>query len=207
MRKTKSAAVIAGLAVALSGFAYAQDWDRWGRGRDRDDRGISNDGYRDGHRQGENDRSRNRRFNYQTSEWRRGDSRYRDAYRNGYEAGYRAGAYGNNGRFPNYPNGRGYPNYPGYPSYPNSPGYPNYPGYPAGRSGSYGGQAYNQGFQDGRLDGRDVLTGHSYRPTQHGNYKDGDRGYNRVYGDKNAYKQAYRSGYMAGYEQGYRRRG
>ena len=41
-------------------------------------------------------------------------------------------------------------------------------------------------------------------PVRHGDYKDGDNGYNRSYGTKDAYKNNYRSGFRQGYEAGYR---
>jgi flagellar biosynthesis/type III secretory pathway protein FliH len=53
-------------------------------------------------------------------------------------------------------------------------------------------------------DGRnDRQSGHSFRPTQDGNYKHADRGYSSGLGDKNQYKQVYRQGYEQGYQQGY----
>jgi hypothetical protein len=47
---------------------------------------------------------------------------------------------------------------------------------------------------------------HRYDPLRHGDYKDGDNGYNRDYGSKDAYKQYYREGFRSGYEDGYRGR-
>ncbi len=41
-------------------------------------------------------------------------------------------------------------------------------------------------------------------PVRHGDYKDGDNGYQRSYGSKDAYKNNYRSGFRQGYEDGYR---
>ena len=78
-------------------------------------------------------------------------------------------------------------------------------GWGRGGYGGYGGSAARQyGYQDGINDGaRDRRTGHSNRPTQDGNYKHADRGYNSSYGNKDYYKQAYRQAYENGYQQGY----
>jgi len=224
IRQLKYLAILATIAVAVGGLVYGDDDDHWSR-RD-DDRGAYGGynqqyydrAYRDGLNQGQYDRSGNRRYSYKTYEWRRGDSDYRNAYRSGYDAGYNGNGYYSNQYPDNYPYGQGrgrdrdrddYPYGNSYPnggnSYPNGGyGYPNggY-GYP---NGGYSDNAYAQGIEDGRVDGRnDMMTGHSYRPTQDDNYKHADRGYDSRFGNKNAYKQTYRSGYLNGYEQGYRR--
>lgn len=59
---------------------------------------------------------------------------------------------------------------------------------------------YQDGLNDGTLDRR---TGHSFRPTNSGNFKHADRGYSPTYGNKNYYKDAYRNAYQNGYAQGY----
>jgi hypothetical protein len=45
---------------------------------------------------------------------------------------------------------------------------------------------------------------HAYNAIDHGDYRDGDDGYYRAYGSRDAYKNNYRSGYRTGYEEGYR---
>jgi hypothetical protein len=187
LRQLRNLAIVGAIGIGVSGLVYAQEGG-WRHDRDDDDRGNSGYAYRrgydgayqDGLRQGQYDRSRNLRYNDRYS----GPREDRNAWRSGYQAGFNGSGYGYNGRYPqNGPYSRNYPD--------------------GGRS-AYGNQAYDQGFQDGRLDGRhDSLTGHSYRPTQDGNYKHADRGYNSAFGDKNGYKQQYRSGYLNGYEQGY----
>ena len=158
---------------------------QWGYGqRDNDDRQA----FREGLRQGQWDAQHNRRFNPNDSRWRERDDR--DAYRSGYERGFRqTGSYGGGdyGRDRNGNYDRG--------------GYGN-GGYDRG---GYGMNAARQnGYQDGLNDGaRDRRSGHSNRPTQDGNYKHADRGYNPSFGSRDYYKQAYREGYSNGYQQGY----
>jgi hypothetical protein len=82
------------------------------------------------------------------------------------------------------------------------PQYTTQPGY-----GRYSSPGFDRGFQDGLHDGqKDAYTGHSFRPTQHDNYEDGDRGYHSSFGSKREYKREYRAGYMQGYRSGYARR-
>lgn len=88
----------------------------------------------------------------------------------------------------------------GQPAY----GQPPYAQPPYGRYSSPG---FDRGYQDGLREGqRDAYTGHSFRPTQHDNYEDADRGYHSQFGSKRIYKQNYRAGYMQGYRAGYARR-
>ena len=64
------------------------------------------------------------------------------------------------------------------------------------------------GFQDGVNDGAyDRDRGRSFRPEKNGNYKHGDHGYFKGYGDKGQYKAWYRQAYLSGYEKGYGRGG
>ncbi len=71
----------------------------------------------------------------------------------------------------------------------------------------YRNQAYQQGFQDGRIAGEKDRRGHhSFRPEHDENYRHADRGYNSGYGRKDDYRQQYRSGFTAGYQEGYGRR-
>ena len=79
-----------------------------------------------------------------------------------------------------------------------------------GGQGFYGGGDYasnsarENGYHDGLNDGvLDRRTGHSFRPTNSGNFKHADRGYIPTYGNKNYYKDTYRNAYQNGYSQGY----
>jgi hypothetical protein len=77
-------------------------------------------------------------------------------------------------------------------------------GRPAPAPTPMGNQPYKIGYNDGYQQGLgDKNNGHSFRPTQHGYYSDGDHGYSSVWGDKNQYKAQYRQGYLAGYQRGY----
>ncbi len=162
-------------------------------------------GYRDGIQQGSKDARDGRRFEPERDRaYRNGDdgynSRYgnRDAYRNefrrGFTSGYREGYYNvqGNGRYQRDDRiyqGRRDDIYRGGP----------------GRTRGYQDPAFARGYSDGwekgRDDGRDR---DRYDPVRHGDYKDGDNGYDRSYGSKDAYKNNYRSGFRQGYEAGYR---
>lgn len=56
---------------------------------------------------------------------------------------------------------------------------------------------YRRGFEDGHDHDR-------YDPTREGNYRDGDAGYFKEYGPRDAYRRNYRDGFRQGYEDGYR---
>jgi len=188
MRHLKTMLLSAALIVGTTTFAAAQavvpvQWG-WGLGRDNDDRQA----FREGYNQGKSDARHNRRFDPDNNRWRERDDR--QAFRSGYERGFREnGGYYGNGRDRDWDHDgdrdRGV--------------------YGRGGYGGYGLNAARQnGYQDGLNDGaRDRRTGHSNRPTQDGNYKHADHGYNSSYGDKNYYKQAYRQAYENGYQQGY----
>ena len=65
--------------------------------------------------------------------------------------------------------------------------------------------AYARGFSDGY--GRGLSDGESrdrYDPVGERDYRDGDNGYFRDYGSRNAYRTNYRAGFRQGYEEGYR---
>jgi hypothetical protein len=67
--------------------------------------------------------------------------------------------------------------------------------------------AFARGYSDGWEQGAKDLRGRDrYDPARHGDYRDGDEGYNRSYGSKDAYKNNYRAGFRQGYEEGYRNR-
>ena len=64
---------------------------------------------------------------------------------------------------------------------------------------------YEQGFKDGRDKGHDDRSDDKrFDPTRHGRYQSADRGYEKRYGDKDAYRETYREGFRAGYAEGYR---
>jgi hypothetical protein len=152
-------------------------------------------GYREGVQQGEEDGREGRDPQAERSSvYRDGDrgyqdrygSRdvYRDEFRRGFASGYRDGygryrpvfaqGPGNNRRDPRVL--RGYQD-------------------PAFARG------YSDGWEHGADDGRDR---DRYDPVRHGDYREGDEGYSRSYGSRDAYKNNYRAGFRQGYEQGYR---
>jgi len=74
---------------------------------------------------------------------------------------------------------------------------------PNPRWGSYD-VAAEMGYRDGVKTGiKDARERHSFRPTEHDQWKDGDRGYHDSLGDKGAYKAAYRKAYENGYRDGF----
>lgn len=162
-------------------------------------------GYREGIQQGADDARDGRRFEPERDRvYRDGDRGYndrwgtRDQYRNefrrGFTSGYREGYY----------NGRGDGRYrTGGPVYQGRRDgiYDRGPGRTRGYQEPAYARGYSDGFQQGADDGRDR---DRYDPVRHGDYKDGDNGYERSYGSKDAYKNNYRSGYRQGYEEGYR---
>jgi hypothetical protein len=181
--------------LALSGIAFADDDDY--RYRDRDDRYSGYDQkewrehqklYDKGFRDGRKDREKRRPFEIR---YRGGDDR-RD--QRAYAAGYRAGYGSYSGWYPDRDrDGRD-------DRYERDHGY----GWYGGGAPRYSRQAYNIGYQDGLRHGStDRRTGHSYRPTQHDDYKDGDNGYNSSYGSKQLYKDTYRQGFTEGYQRGW----
>ena len=60
---------------------------------------------------------------------------------------------------------------------------------------------YGNGYDLGRLDGRD---GQRYDPVRHKDYRDAQRGYAQSYGSREGYRTNFRSGFRQGYEDGYR---
>lgn len=194
--------IMFGAALLLvPAVASAQGWG-WG----------NNDAHRD--RDGYNDNLRNRSYAYQVGyrqgwadffdnrhtsmDKRRFHGRERGEWRSGYSHGYneaRRDARNNNGRYGRNDDrwGRNDDRW--------------------GRNGGYGGlygngarQARDIGYADGRqLGERDRRTGHSYRYFQHDRYKDGDRGYDRSFGDKETYRRLYRSAFEEGYREGWGR--
>jgi hypothetical protein len=64
--------------------------------------------------------------------------------------------------------------------------------------------AAETGYRDGVKTGiDDARHRHSFRPTEHDQWKAGDRGYHDSLGSKEAYIASYRSAYENGYRDGY----
>jgi flagellar biosynthesis/type III secretory pathway protein FliH len=169
-----------------------------------------NEGYNRGVRSGEEDGRRRESYNFtDESDYRRADfgyrreygnaDRYRSDFRRGFEQGYRSGyeRYGYNGNDrrngpPSWSNGRGRGN-------GNSP-FERFGNY---RNGQYD-LAYQTGFNDGYErgldDGRDRRRNDPFGESR---YRNGDHGYDRRYGSREAYKINYRDAFRAGYERGY----
>lgn len=81
-------------------------------------------------------------------------------------------------------------------------------------NGNYGGGYYNDmyrvarefGYRDGVAKGREEFyEGDRYNPESTRPYKNGLNGYERRFGNKDAYKQAYRQAFLQGFRQGYGR--
>ena len=151
-------------------------------------------GYRDGFAYGRDAHSRGATVDMNGDAYRNADHGYRDEfgpkeeYETGYREGYRVGA---DDGFANRVErlekmfaveGEAPPN---------------------DRRGGYDVAAelgYRDGVKTGIKDSRDK---HSFRPTEHDQWKDGDRGYHDSLGSKDAYKASYRKAYEAGYRDGY----
>lgn len=74
---------------------------------------------------------------------------------------------------------------------------------PNDRRGGYD-VAAELGYRDGLKTGiKDAREKHSFRPTDHDQWKDGDRGYRDALGNKGAYKASYRKAYEVGYRDGF----
>ena len=166
-----------------------------------------NEGYQRGVRSGDEDGRRGESFSFSDeSDFRRADAGYRreygnvDWYRNefrrGFEQGYRTGydRYGYDRR-----NGR-----PGPPPWSNGRGNSPFERY----GGNYRYNQYdlasqtgfNDGYERGLDDGRDRRRNDPFAESR---YRDGDHGYDRRYGPRDAYKINYREAFRQGYERGY----
>ena len=171
-------------------------------------------GYREGIRYGADDARDNRRFEPERERvYRNGDEgynsrygdrdRYRNEFRRGFASGYREAYYQVRGsnvgsqRDDRIYQGRNDRIYQGR----NAGIYDRGPGRTRGYQDPAFSRGYSDGWEKGRDDGRDR---DRYDPVRHGDYKDGDNGYERSYGSKDAYKNNYRSGFRQGYEAAYR---
>ena len=77
------------------------------------------------------------------------------------------------------------------------------------RGGGYGSRAaLDRGYQDGLQTGaNDGSRRQNYDPQRSHFYKNATYGYDRSYGNREAYKQAYRDGFVRGYDEAFRRYG
>ena len=151
-------------------------------------------GFQEGRRDGEKDARGRQSFDVRRHDaYRDGDrgysrqdgdrNRYREEFRRGFEEGYRS----------SFERVRG-------PVSDRQGGYRD-----VDRRGGVNEPAYARGYADGFDKGRDDFKDrHRYDPLRHGDYRDGDNGYDRDYGSKDAYKQYYREGFRSGYEDGFR---
>jgi hypothetical protein len=185
-------------------------------------------GYREGIQRGADDARDGRRFEPQRDRvYRDGDrgynSRYgsrewyRNEFRRGYSTGYRDGYYSvqgdgryrrdrisrsDDGRISRSDDGRISRSDDGRISQGRRDGiYGRGPGRTRGYQEPAFARGYSDGWEKGLDDGRDR---DRYDPVRHGDYKDGDNGYDRSYGSKDAYRNNYRAGFRQGYEDGYR---
>ena len=68
--------------------------------------------------------------------------------------------------------------------------------------------AYDYGYREGARAGeQDARRGERFNFEDEREYRNGDGGYHRQYGDRDRYRQTFRSGYAAGYDDSYRRYG
>ena len=84
-------------------------------------------------------------------------------------------------------------------------------GYPAQRGG-YGRdierRAYDIGYRDGIREGeRDGRSGRQFSFNRHDEWRDGDDGYRREYGNRDLYRRSFRNGFESGYSEAYNRNG
>jgi len=66
-------------------------------------------------------------------------------------------------------------------------------------------RAYSNGYEEGLEHGRsDARRGRSFDYRRHDEFRDGDEGYSRRYGNREYYRAAFRRGFVAGYDEAYR---
>jgi hypothetical protein len=196
-RLLRALALAVGLAAASP--AGAQSPWGWGQPGYNVSRSAYENGYRDGVRAGERDARSGQRYDVDDNGLYRDADRgydgrygsrgqYRQTYRRGFEQGYRDAYQGRGGRATSR-----YPNDGRYSDYGRGPrGYGYYS--PASDKG------YADGYEKGLDDGRDR---DRFDPVGEKWYREGDRGYEREYGSRDAYKNRYRDAFRQGYERGY----
>jgi len=80
------------------------------------------------------------------------------------------------------------------------------PSYGSSRYSEVGRIAYDNGFREGIEEGeKDARSRDRFYYQDEGDFKNGDKGYSRSYGDKNMYRQTFRTGFADGYTEGYNR--
>ena len=80
------------------------------------------------------------------------------------------------------------------------------PSYGAGPYSEVRRIAFDRGYREGVVEGqKDGQSRDPFRYQDEGDYRRGDVGYNRSYGDREFYRQAFRAGFADGYTDGYRR--
>jgi hypothetical protein len=187
MKQKFKFAIPAVLAFSLALVATAQDSETRHLGYEH--------GYRDGYSYGHDAKAHGVALNPQGDAYEKADHGFRaeygpkEEYETGYREGYRMGAddgYANSRtRFEKMFADQDY-----------AP--------PANNHWRFEDLAQEMGYRDGVKAGvHDVADKHSFRPTEHDQWKDGDRGYHDSLGSKEAYKAAYRKAYEAGYRDGY----
>lgn len=78
-------------------------------------------------------------------------------------------------------------------------------GTPPGVTRGYQEPAFGRGYADGFRHAQDDRQDRQrYDPVGHRDYREGDQGFYRSYGSRDAYKDNYRAGFRAGYDAGYR---
>jgi hypothetical protein len=66
-------------------------------------------------------------------------------------------------------------------------------------------RAYSNGYEEGVEGGRrDARRGRSFNYRRHDEFRDGDHGYSRRFGDRERYRDSFRRGFVAGYNAAYR---
>jgi hypothetical protein len=197
------------MVFALAGTARAQDSYPHGGALDARQHGYEH-GYRDGFERGSDARAHHGSSDFHTRDYERGDRGFesymgdrrgfRAGYRDGFSAGYQNGFNGNRGRFGEIYGARDRD----FDSDRDRGDRDRSDSVYSERRWSYRDVAGDIGYRDGLSAGaKDAKEGHSYRPQEHGSWKDGDHGYVSSFGNKNDFKRTYRESYEAGYGAGY----
>jgi hypothetical protein len=194
-------------ALLLLSFSAAAQGQYPGGAMDPRQHGFQH-GYRDGFERGRLDREQNLPHNSRVGDYRMADRGYEpymgsheafvDGYLDGYRSGYEDGFNQQRGQWD-----RTYRIDPGYD--PDRRYSEDARVYEEHRWG-YQDVAYDIGYRDGVSMGQHDAARHKdFRPEKNDRYEDADHGYQKSYGDKNAYKARFREGFLRGYSDGYGR--
>ena len=198
--KIRQLALLTAMAVAVPTATLSAQWGNSGAQIP-----AYREGYDRGLRAGEEDSRRNQSFNFtDESDYRSADAgyrsqygnrdRYRDEFRRGYADGYRVSYSRGDARYDSRPGA-------GLPPWSNGRGRGNTPyGQPGVRTDLAFASGFNDGYEAGLDDGRDRRR---ENPIAESRYRNGDRGYQREYGSRDAYKIRYREAFKQGYARGY----